>query len=148
MNKNIIKEIRIDWNAEMLSNILSTATYGSDWLAVTVSEESRYLVDEMKKAEPEHDWCREDVFAGVLLKGGSLYMIDLYADDDDEHYEETLGGVPHRVSLPDFDRGAIAYANSGNFVSLAQVIEQDGQDDYFDDNNFIQCVMFGELVYG
>ena len=142
-----IDAVKVNWTEELLSNILSTATYGSDWLEIHVHENSHSLWKELKEAEPDKHRCREDVWAAVLLHDGALAVIDHFAGEDEADYDESVGGALYTVTLKAINDGVNARAKE-NFVSLASLLEDEGEADYYDGSNFMQCVLFGETIYG
>lgn len=135
-------------NHEELVDIFSTATYGSDWLGFTTSTEYGAILptnlDEIK-AEFEskgNTYCREDKWADILLNGGTLVAIDYY--DEDENSEE---GKEYPITLETFLNGLNkAYSECPN--NIHEVEKFDGSADYFDANNVMQVILFGELIYG
>ena len=142
-----IDAVKVNWTEELLSDIFSTATYGSDWLEIHVSEGSCSLWNELKEAEPDRHWTREEKWATVILHDGFLAVVDHFADEDDKNYDESVGGALYIIGLREINEGVNAYARE-NFVSLARLLENEGEADYYDGNEFMQCVLFGETIYG
>lgn len=127
--------VTCEWTQDKLVEILSGATYGSTWLEIYADEKNRAKI---QKSEGD---CLEDVWAKILLAGGVIYAIDHEDfDDEDNPMEKTL-------SLEDFTK-ALDIMGKEAPRGLMRIIEGEGEADYYDYNNFVQCAMFGEIVYG
>lgn len=128
-NITSIKEI---FTQEFLSNLLSTASYGSPWFVFTVHKDTDDKTYNEAKSLYE---CREDRWAYILLNGGSLNIVDV--DDEDE--EE------HKVTLDDIVKGfeIVMFNYPEQYCSLMTE-----NDDFYDADSVIQCAIFGELTYG
>jgi len=92
-----------------------------------------YEMEDYKSAKDKvMDGCYEDVLMQILLDGNSLSFVDEEAGDDDFTkivLESVLTGVP-KVD-PD---------------TLFNIINE--RDDAFDADCVLQCVIFGEVIYG
>jgi hypothetical protein len=76
------------------------------------------------------DGCFEDVLMQVLLDGNPLFFVDEEGGEENEvRIEDVLTGVP-KVD-PD---------------TLFNIINE--RDDAFDADCVLQCVIFGEVIYG
>jgi hypothetical protein len=129
VNITSIKEI---FTQEFLTNLLSTASYGSPWFVFQVHKDTD---DKTYNEATSLYECREDRWAYILFNGGSLNIVDV--DDEDE--EE------HKVTLEDIIRGfEIVMLNyPEQYCSLMTE-----NDDFYDADAVIQCAIFGELTYG
>lgn len=114
---------------ETLVNILSTATYGSDWL--TILRPKKY--DNLLKEESE---CREEKWADILLGGG--YIVAFAYDGDDEP-------TRHEVTLDKMKKG-LDVLQKDYPKDYADLVTEN--DDYYTGSNLMQCVLFGEVIYG
>lgn len=104
----------------------------------------------------------EDVAADILLKGGTVEMIDYYAEDNDDVYTdkgywETDAAI-YPITLEDIKRGLEAVANgtiknddSEKRVAkrgLDALMDIDSSDfDYIYANYLMQAIMFNEIIY-
>lgn len=100
--------------------------------------------EEYEKAE---DDCFEDILAKHLLNGGNILVIDNDAEGEVygnlPHNIDELDSVEYTVSYQDFLKGmqcdeALPY--------VMDMINENG--DYWTSYNLIQCVLFGEIIYG
>lgn len=112
-------------------DVLSTATYGSDWLGIHVADDDKSKALKAQ-AETKYDCC-EDIWAFVLEHGGRL---DCYDNYDDKKMT---------INMDDYTKGFNVFKESckGDYKDL---MNDDG--DYITANNLMQCVMFGEVIYG
>lgn len=122
-----------------LVDVFSTATYGSDWLTMWVAndDESQKLRWEAKSKGME---CREDIWAYVLEHGGRLVCCDMESQED-----ENDTSCQHIITMDDMNNGFDIFKAKcpSDYADLI-----DDQGDYFTANNLMQCVMFGEVIYG
>lgn len=130
---NIDKSVFVD--------LFSTATYGCEWLSVKTLKSERCL-DEAYDKDYLDNRCREEKWADRLMNGGHIICVD-YLDDDIDYNDSP---AEYRLNLNDIKKG-LKKARDGkavkawsNFVS--------GEDDYYDCNDLMQVIMFGEVVYG
>ena len=149
-----------DITQDDLVNLFSTALYGSYYLGADYPNICKF----------DHDDCYEDRLAKTLLNGGSIDIIDGYAEgcvygnlphefEKDEDVEEGYESVRYKVTLEDVRKG-LEKAGSGKFK-----INFDGEEDFArraftafvnEDGNFdliyadclMQIIVFGELIYG
>lgn len=127
---------------EQLVDLLCTATYSSDWLECRVLESESYLDDKFDKEYLENR-CREDKWADRLLNGGKLVCID-YEDQDDEFNPRR-----YELVLEDFEiRLEEACKSDDECIARSYLNWKFEQSDYYDCNNLVQYVMFGDVIYG
>lgn len=127
---------------EQLVDLLCTATYSSDWLECRVLKSEAYLDKKFDKEYLENR-CREDKWADRLLSGGKLICID-YADQDDEFNPRR-----YELVLEDFEiRLDEASKSNDEYIARSYLNWKFKQSDYYDCNNLLQYVMFGDVVYG
>ncbi|MCQ2232473.1 MAG: hypothetical protein MJZ30_11560 [Paludibacteraceae bacterium] len=143
---------------EDLVEIFSTGTYGNCYIDVDYQDE-----DENTKFGYSEDDCYEDKIAKCLLNGGSIKVIDIAADgeeekEDVEHYGERgknwdkkmyrrINGYwypVYVVSLPTLINGL---SNPEAYNLLKELIDEENGDVYTA-YNAIQIAVFGEEVYG
>jgi hypothetical protein len=124
--------VECNFDQEELVNILSGATYGSDWLEIYATKEER------KKVKISETDCREDVWAKILLAGGTIQAVD-HEDDDEKEYALSLDDI----------KEAFTILGKECRSALMSIIDDGGMNaDYYDYNNLLQCAMFKEIVYG
>lgn len=130
-----------------LVNLFSTATYDSSYLSMGLPKGS-YKGTELENVND----CVEDKWAKVLLNGGSVYVYDYYAEDEDEFY----GNLPHEwngnrmrytITLEDIKRG-LESCNKDEYLrkNLEELITEDI--DLIGAENIMQQIVFGEVIYG
>lgn len=124
---------------EAIARILEVGTYGSEWLYIEINQENTPA----KVLEDAHRLHRlsNERQAYILLHGGALNFHDGYEEDDDEE------GRPHitTITLKEWQKGIDLMQKEAN-RSMAHLIAE--VDDYYDANNALQVVMFGEETYG
>lgn len=120
---------RKDLNKETLVDIFSTATYGSDWLAIKRPKRFGHLIKE------ESD-CVEEKLADILL-GGGMVAAFIYEDDEEPTIKE--------FSLEDMEVGLKKFIEECPYDYADFITENE---DYYTCSNLMQCVLFGEVVYG
>lgn len=128
---NLEKEVKkIVSDKEFLVNLLSTATFSSFWAGVGVHEDTD---EEVVKDARDNNECREDVWADVLLKGGYLFVDDV---EEEESY---------KISLDDVINGFIILMLKypTNYANI-----MDENEDYYDADAWLQCTVFGDVIYG
>lgn len=127
---------------EQLVDLLTTATYGSDWLEIKTLKSEKSL-DESFDANYLNERCREDKWVDRLLCGGRIVCLDWYRAEDYED-EKPIGIV---LSLRDMeDAIERATTDRGIVRECAEWLVGDG--DYYTANNLLQYIMFGEVIYG
>ena len=142
---------------EDLVNLLSTATYGSNWLSCTIAKGTRDKLD----IQPGD--CREDVWAKALLAGFPIYLTDHQAEG------ETYGGrgtvnddeeesAVYRITLDDIKEG-LAAAFDGDFEPADEdecelgakcamhLRDETCEFDNFEAETLAQIIMFGTIIY-
>lgn len=114
-----------------LSDLFSTAFYGSSWFCVSYSDvNDKALIKDVKSKNN----CREDIWADLLLRGGKIAVSDI--EDDEE---------THVLTLDDIKNGfVIVMAKYPGMFNA--IVEETG--DLYDADAVIQCAIFGEIVYG
>ena len=150
--KTIITEL----NQEDLVVLLSTATYGSNWLDS--------FANDRKGVQVEDGDCIEEIQAKCLLAGKRITFVDYYAEG--EHHGElpyTFGKeeeeCEYSVSLDDIVAGLQkcadgSFKNNGDHeVSwlkdcFAHFAEGGFDLDLTEAEALMQVVIFGELIYG
>lgn len=146
--KTIITEIEHD----DLVDLLSTATYGSDYMVFD------YREDKGLAAMWE---CAEDIAAEILLHGGRIYILDYNAEDEDEIYsdmaywDEDRGTAVYGITLEDIKRG-LQLALDGEVKEggawlrecAIHLLTGEGDMDYPEANALMQVIAFGDLIYG
>lgn len=121
---------------EELSDIISTAFYGNNYMAV----------DYEGNPSTFHD-CFEDNVAQVLLDGGTILVTDqapLYRDTygDLPKYVDNDGYITYKVTLEDILKGS---SNSECFEMIQSLLN--GEGDMYTGWNLFQIIVFGEIVY-
>lgn len=147
-------EIKItDITHDDLVNLLSTASCGSSWLGLNYDSIEYF---ELSQEQKYGDNCIEDKMAGLLLAGKSVELYDLYCEGEDDFY----GTLPHRydedgdmhytVTLEDIKRGLEkAYQDDYLRECLNNLINDDVYNlDQPQAESLVQCILFGELIYG
>lgn len=129
-------------NKEQLVDLLCTATFGCDWLECACLKSEKHL-DEQFSQEYLDNRCCEEKWADRLLAGGTLVCID-YEDEDEngkpKKYKLTIKDFEERLQEAPFCDDECVVRSFCNWR-----IENY---DYYDCNNLLQYVMFGEVVYG
>lgn len=124
---------------EAIARIIEVGTYGSEWLYIATTTEQT-PTEVLKEARRQYSYV-SDIKAYVLLHGGRLNFHDGYEEDDDEE------GRPHiiPITLKEWQKGIDLMQKEAK-RSLAHLMAE--VDDYYDANNALQVVMFGEEKYG
>ena len=118
---------------EFISDLITTAIYGSTWLDITYPEKFREDAERFLEFE-----CYEDKTAYALLHGYAIEYRD-YEDGDDDAPTLIL------VDLNKFIEGFLTFMLECP-QSYANVMDENY--DICDAEALMQCVMFGEVVYG
>lgn len=122
---------------DLLVNLFSTATYGSEWLNIETLKSEKYLDDKFDNEYLENR-CREERWADRLLNGGTIVCLDYYDDIDDENVAR------YEIKLEKFKNG---------LEKAQEIIPRDwadfvnDEDDYYTCNNIMQVIIFGEVIY-
>jgi hypothetical protein len=128
-----------------LSDLISCAIYGNDYMGVKIKSKHWKMLVETK---PELESVRyfEDKCAHLLLNNGCIYVTDMDAE------EEVYGNLPHTI---DAETGQVTYQ-----VKLEDVLnglsnkEVRWEVTNWDDMDLtsayaiMQAITFGEVVYG
>lgn len=122
---------------ELLVNLFSTATYGSDWLNIVTLKSEKHLDNKYTPEYLEYR-CREDKWADRLLDGGTIVCEDYYDEDDDEN--------PTRYNLK-LDHILKGLKKSQEIIPRDWADFVNDEDDYYTCNNIMQVIIFGEVVY-
>lgn len=127
-------------NHDDLVNLLSTALYGSNWFAASYDKKTYESL-----TETEGD-CFEDALADMLLAGHKIKITDYYAEG--ESYSKKCVGfddenAEYEVTLKDFLKTA---STKSGFKLVEEVL--DGNGDYWTGDEFLQRVVFGDVIYG
>lgn len=127
---------KFEITSDLLVNLLSTATYGSEWLEV-YSLKSESHLDEGKEFD-----CKEDRWANRLLLGGRIVCFDYYYDDED--------GNPtrHELTIDNFRQGLLKARNGSAPRDYWDLIEETSALDYYTCSNLMQVILYGEIIYG
>lgn len=136
-----------------LVNLLSCATDGSNWLGLNYYQDD---YDALSEEQKTGGCAGVDSMADLLLAGKSVELIDAYCMGKDEFY----GTLPHRydedgdmrytVTLEDIKRGIEkAFKDDYLRACLYDLINDDACNlDGIEADNLIQCILFGEIIYG
>lgn len=135
-----------------LVNLISTASYGSQWLD--------FQYDRTKCPDVRPNDCAEDIAAKILLAGETIEFVDYNAEEPDEiysskaHYEADAGIYP--ISLIDIANGLETALNGGfrnaSFSEEEEAREsvlnlQTGDLDNGEAETLMQIIMFNEIIY-
>ena len=133
--KEVIKRqlLKGETKGENLVDLLSTAFYGSTWFTASVDKEK---YGNLIKPSSEY---REQIWADVLMGGGTLIVTETETEVDDE--------VEHEISLKDICKG-ITKLHDKHLNVYARVMAFDGSADFYDADAVIQFAVFGEWVFG
>jgi len=131
-------------NHENLVNLLSVATYGNEWPVVKAfkSDDDKGLFEGCE--------YREDKWARGLMQGKGIMVYDLYDDDVEEDgflldIKDFPKSAKHHLTLADIQRGLETLRDKYP-RHWADLVEEN--DDLYTGDAFLQCAVFGELVYG
>lgn len=131
-------------------------TLFSDALYMNASMGARVAKNSIKLrrmiAANNEDYCREDIWAEVLLNGGCIELCDFEAECDDEPY-----GFNHQEVFYDEEHECMCYvlnlndllkglSNEDAYKYLTETLNGDG--DVYDAWNALQVAVFGEEIYG
>ena len=122
---------------EELSDIISTAFYGNEYMAV----------DYQGNPSTFHD-CFEDNVAQVLLDGGTILVTDQAQLEGDTYgdlpkYVDNDGYITYKVTLEDILKGA---SNLECLEMIQSLFKGDG--DMYTGWDLFQRIVFGEIIYG
>lgn len=122
---------------EELSDIISTAFYGNNYMAV----------DYQGNPSTFHD-CFEDNVAQVLLDGGTILVTDQAQLEEDTYgdlpkYVDNDGYITYKVTLEDILKGA---SNLECLEMIQSIFKGDG--DMYTGWDLFQRIVFGEIIYG
>ena len=122
---------------EELSDIISTAFYGNNYMAV----------DYQGNPSTFHD-CFEDNVAQVLLDGGTILVTDQAQLEGDTYgdlpkYVDNDGYITYKVTIEDILKGA---SNLECLEMIQSIFKGDG--DMYTGWDLFQRIVFGEIIYG
>ena len=110
----------INLSKEEITNLLSTALYGSPWWKVDNS------TDEYKKA---HGDTIEETLADILLKGQKVILIDM---EEDEPYELTLDKLYNGLEM---------FIKNGGSINIEDY-------DLEEADSVLQYAVLGDVIWG
>lgn len=131
--------MRRNINKEMLIDLFSTSTYGSEWFGIATLKSEQYIDSKFDKEYLENR-CREERWADRLLNGGHIVLKDYYPQIEDG--EDV---VCVKLNLEEFT-SRFEKAKVICPTEYAQFINEEY--DHYTCNNLMQVVMFGEVIYG
>ena len=130
---------------EELSDLISCAIYGNDYMGVNIKSKHWEMLVEIK---PELESVRyfEDKCAYLLLNNGCIYVTDMEAE------EEVYGNLPHTI---DAKTGEVTYQvkledvlNGLSNEEVRWAITDWDNMDLTSAYAIMQAIAFGEVVYG
>ena len=147
---NLSVEVK-DLNHEDLVNLFSTSLYGNTWPCAYYRKED-YYGTELENAND----CIEDKFAKLLLAGKSILIGDRYSEDKDDvngtlpnHWSEDDEFVAYEVTLEDVKNGLNKAAQTEWGIDLVNHLTFMPEElDLCEADTLLQCIVFGEPVYG
>ena len=122
---------------EGLSNLLSTALFGSYWADITIKRSEYHLAEEYKNE------CLEDKWAAILINGGTLVVYDEYEMDSELNDGEEP--TKHYLTLKDVRKG-LRLMKKEYPHHYADLVEEN--DDAITGDVWLQLAVFGEVIYG
>ena len=128
---------------ELLVDLLTTATFGSDWLEIKTLKSEKDLDANLDETYLQNR-CIEERWADRLLNGGHIICIDWYDFETDENGNDT-DGVRYELTLEDFKKGLLKAKDKEAMRDWVDFVEEN--DDYYTCNNLVQVVIFGEVIY-
>ena len=126
-------------NKEFLVDLLSTATYGCDFLSLHTLVNENTIDDQFDEGYLRYR-CREERWADRLLGGGHVVVLDWEDTDVDDK------PTRHELTLEDFKNGLIKARDGEAAKDWADFVDE--TDDFYTCNNLLQVIVFGEIVYG
>lgn len=126
---------KYELNKEHLVDIFEVASYGSDWLSFTYKDND--VNNSLIRQESED---MSSVIADIVLGGGTIVAVD-WSDYDDNDKP----GKEYNIDFKSMKDGFQKFIEEQpqDYADLVN-----GREDYYTCNNFMQCVMFGEVIYG
>lgn len=137
---------------EDLDNLLTTALYGNNWVAVSFKDEDYYGTTMEKIGDYGTDIC-----AKILLSGKSIELRDYNAEDEDDFhgrlphcYDYTEDYMAYTITLEDIRKGLQKAINQGDYETKCalHLIYEPEQLDLEEADTLIQFIMFGQQIYG
>lgn len=136
---------------EDIVNLFSAATYGNDWLGISIPKEYREA-PYLKDIE-----TLENKYAAILLHDGQLHACDYYAEDADDvfgdilayKYDRRSGCMKYSFNLADVEKGLEkAFKDSCAREYVMHLMDEPEQLDLNEADILMQYIMFGEQIYG
>lgn len=152
----------------LLSNAMETPEdCGCAWYKPTdqkaYDEAKAELISE-RKPDADDQICQVEIFARLLMNGGTLQLLDPESDWHWSGHEEgeilwrwqiiqegcePVGGEWHTVGLQEIANGIGKYASEHVANDLGTDLKRIVEDgDFWDADAIIQCAMYGEVIYG
>ena len=136
---------------EDLVDLLSTATYGSEYIDIAWVYQQEYL-----NSKKEGD-SREDIYAKMLLNGYKIEVRDYSAEDDEDFYgnlhhewnEEDECMVYH-VGIEEIANGIAKCLDLGGWTAECanDLINKPENLGLYEAEAIMQVIVFGEVIYG
>lgn len=123
---------------EELVTFFSDAIYGNHIFSISTNvDEGAVIPTNIGEIEANFNgtYCREDKWADILLNGGTIVVVD----------SEAMEGYP--IDLNNVFNG-FAKAYEVCPQAMARVETFEGDADLYDSDEVLQCVVFGEVIYG
>lgn len=122
----------IVYNKDFLVGFLADVCYGNYWASFGTHTDTPTEIYENAKNNPSNTCC-EDVWADVLLNGGYFLVEDREEEKD------------YKVSMKDIEKGfkKFIFTCPRNY---ANIMTEDS--DFYDVDNLLQTIVFGEVIYG
>lgn len=128
---------------EELVNLLSVATYGNEWPVI------KAFKSDAESGMFEDCDCREDKWAKALLKGKGVIVYDFYDENvDDAVYNGEVAfpaEAKHKITIEDIRKG-LEIMRDNYPRHFADLVEEN--DDLITGDVWLQCAVFGEVIYG
>lgn len=149
-----------------LVTIFSDATYGNNMMLIEVANDPDTIeIMAFVMNDPNiNTKCREDLWAEVLLNGGSICVIDTESEAEDEvdALENAYHGEAHNVGFTELNGWCGSYGATTYDINLEEFLEGcskedayellrevlDGDGDMWTAYNLMQIITFGEEIYG
>lgn len=149
-----------------LVDIFSGATYGNNMMSIGVANDPHTIeVLAFVVNDPNiNTQCREDLWAEVLLNGGSICVVDTEsgAEDEDDAFENAYHGEAHNVGFTELNGWCGTYGATTYDINLEEFLRGCSKEDAYellrevlDDGgdmwtayNLMQIITFGEEIYG
>ena len=136
-----------------LSNLFSTAIFGSEWLGSEV-DDYKYQEDFINADKCD---CYEDQLAVALLSGGKIILKDYYAEDKTDKYgsvksewDEDDLCMRYEITLKDVKNGLEKALEDSEYSQdcVLNLANNPCNLDISEAEVICQYIMFGENIYG